>query len=186
MSASSRPAERGERPPEDDAELLQSWLDELSDTDSGSGTVQASELVHSVIDEIEQGTDADRVPTGFIDLDSLMSIRPGHLIVVGARPGIGKSTFGMDVARHVGIKRQEPVYYATLEMSGSELMKRMISAEGRVPLHAILHHTRTGHSSKRTTGHAWPPPWRRSSSPPSRSTTHPAPGSHASARGSAT
>lgn len=135
-------AERGERPPEEDAELLQSWLDELSDADRSGGTVQASNLVHSVIDEIEQGTDTDRVPTGFVDLDSLMSIRPGHLIVVGARPGLGKSTFGMDVARHVGIKRQEPVYYLTLEMSGSELMKRMISAEGRVTLHGILHHTK--------------------------------------------
>lgn len=133
-------AERGERPPEEDAELLQSWLDELSDVDQGGGTVRAADLVLSVIDEIEQGSDADVVPTGFADLDSLMSIRPGQLIVVGARPGSGKSVFGMDVARHVGIRMQDPVYFLTLEMTRKELMKRMIAAEARVNLHNILHH----------------------------------------------
>ena len=133
-------AERAERPPEDDAELLQAWLDELSDTDQGGGTVRAADLVLDVIDEIEQGSDADVVPTGFADLDALMSIRPGQLIVVGARPGAGKSVFGMDVARHVGIRLQDPVYMLTLEMTAKELMKRMIAAEARVNLHSILHH----------------------------------------------
>jgi replicative DNA helicase len=47
----------------------------------------------------------------------------------------------MDVARHVGIKLAEPVYILTLEMSRKELMKRMISAEAKVSLHSILHHT---------------------------------------------
>lgn len=129
------------RAPEDDAELLYGWLDELSDVDTSDGTAQAADLIHSVLDEIEQGSDADVVPTGFSDLDALMSMRPGQLIVVGARPGGGKSTFGMDVARQVGIKLHSPVYFLTLEMSRSELMKRMISAEAKVALHTILHHT---------------------------------------------
>jgi replicative DNA helicase len=133
-------AERGERPPEDDAELLQSWMDELTDVDQGGGTVRAADLVLPVIDEIEQGSDADVVPTGFADLDALMSIRPGQLIVVGARPGAGKTVFGMDVARHVGIRLQDPVYFLTLEMTAKDLMKRMIAAEARVNLHSILHH----------------------------------------------
>lgn len=133
-------AERGERPPAEDAELLQAWLDELTDVEQSGGMVRAADLVLSVIDEIEQGSDADVVPTGFADLDALMSIRPGQLIVVGARPGAGKSVFGMDVARHVGIRRQEPVYFLTLEMTAKELMKRMIAAEARVNLHSILHH----------------------------------------------
>lgn len=126
--------------PEEDAELLQKWMDDLADVDADNGTAEAADLIHAVLDEIEQGTDADVVPTGFIDLDTLMAIRPGQLIVVGARPGAGKTTFGMDVARHVGIRRREPVYFLTLEMARNELMKRMISAEARVPLHAILHH----------------------------------------------
>ena len=133
-------AERGERPPEEDAELLQSWLDELSDAGQDGGTVRAADLVLTVVDEIAQGTDADVIPTGFSDLDALMSIRPGQLIVVGARTGAGKSVFGMDVARHVGIRLQDPVYFLTLEMTAKELIKRMIAAEARVNLHSILHH----------------------------------------------
>jgi replicative DNA helicase len=133
-------SEHAARSPEDDAELLQGWLDELSDVDTDDGTALAADLVHGVLDEIEQGSDTDVVPTGFSDLDALMSMRPGQLIVVGARPGGGKSTFGMDVARRVGIKLHEPVYFLTLEMSRTELMKRMISAEAKVSLHAILHH----------------------------------------------
>lgn len=133
-------AEHAGRSPEDDAELMQGWLDELSDVDSDDGTTQAADLVYSALDEIEQGGDTDVVPTGFSDLDALMSMRPGHLIVVGARPGGGKSTFGMDVARMVGIKLASPVYFLTLEMSRTELMKRMISAEAKVNLHSLLHH----------------------------------------------
>jgi replicative DNA helicase len=133
-------SENAARTPEDDSALMQTWLDELADVDTDEGTAQAADLIQSVLDEIEQGSDADVIPTGFSDLDALMSIRPGQLIVVGARPGGGKSTFGMDVARHVGIKLQQPVYFLTLEMSRSELMKRMISAEAKVNLHAILHH----------------------------------------------
>lgn len=133
-------AENSAVSPDDDAELVQKWMDELADADADHGTAQASDLIHSVIDEIEQGTDADVVPTGFVDMDALMSVRPGQLIVVGARPGAGKSTFGMDVARHVGIRMREPVYFLTLEMARNELVKRMISAEARVSLHAILHH----------------------------------------------
>lgn len=126
--------------PEEDAELLQAWLDDLADVEADHGTAEAAHLIHSVIDEIEQGTDADVVPTGFADLDQLMSIRPGQLIVVGARPGAGKTVLGMDVARHVGIRLKSPVYFLTLEMARNELMKRMIAAESRVSLKSILHH----------------------------------------------
>jgi replicative DNA helicase len=134
-------SENLERTPEEDAELLQLWLDEAMGADSADhGTAQAADLVFDVLDEIEQGTDHDVVPTGFSDLDALMSIRPGQLIVVGARPGVGKTVFAMDVARHVGIRLKEPVYFLTLEMPRNELMKRMISAESKVSLHSILHH----------------------------------------------
>lgn len=136
----SQLAETGDTPPEADLEQLGSWLDELTTGTAESSTVRAADLVHTVLDEIERGADADAVETGYLDLDAGLSVRPGQLIVVGARPGIGKTTFGMDVARHVGNRLQQPVYFLSLEMSRNELMKRMISAEARVPLHSILHH----------------------------------------------
>lgn len=133
-------AENKAMPPEEKLERLNSWMDELTATTTQSGTVKAADLVYSVLDEIERGDDSDVVETGFLDLDAGLSIGPEQLIVVGARPGAGKTTFGMDIARHVGIRRREPVYFLSLEMSRSELMKRMISAEGRVSLHSIRHH----------------------------------------------
>jgi replicative DNA helicase len=127
--------------PEEKLERVNSWMDELSSATGGAGTVQAADLVYEVLDEIERGTDADVVKTGYLDLDASLSIRPGQLIVVGARPGHGKSTLGMDVARHVGLKLEQRVYFLSLEMSAKELMKRMVSAEAKVNLHNILHHT---------------------------------------------
>lgn len=132
-------SEGNQRSPEEDRELLDSWLDELNADITQSSTVRAADLVYDVMDEIERGT-TDVVETGYADLDERLPARPGQLIVVGARPGHGKTTLGMDVARHVGIRRQEPVYFLSLEMSRSELMKRMISAEGKILLHNILNH----------------------------------------------
>lgn len=133
-------AQNGALSTEEKLERLNSWVDELTAATTQSGMVRAADLVYSVFDEIERGDDTDVVETGFLDLDAGLSLRPGQFVVVGARPGVGKSTFGMDVARHVGIKLREQVYFLSLEMSSSELMKRMISAEAKVNLHAILHH----------------------------------------------
>lgn len=133
-------AESQALPPEEKLERLNSWMDELAATTAQAGTAQAADLVYEVLDQIERGDDNDVVTTGYADLDTGLSLRPGQLIVVGARPGQGKSTLGMDVARHVGIKLEQQVYFLSLEMSRNELMKRMISAEAKVNLHNILHH----------------------------------------------
>jgi replicative DNA helicase len=134
-------ATTGTTAPDEDRELLNEWLDRMSAAPGDHGTARAADLVYDVIEEIELGTGEDILRTGFTDLDDSLAIRPGQLVVVGARPGVGKSTIGMDFSRHVGIKLGAPVYFLSLEMSRGELMKRMISAEARVPLHAILHHT---------------------------------------------
>jgi replicative DNA helicase len=125
---------------EEKLERLNSWVDELSGTTTGSGAVRAADVVYDVLEEIERGEDTDVVTTGLLDLDERLSLRPGQLVVVGARPGVGKTLLGMQIARHVGIKLGQPVYFLSLEMSSKELTKRMISAEGRVNLHSILHH----------------------------------------------
>ena len=134
-------AEAASMSPEDKLERLNGWVDELSATTTQSTTVRAADLVFDVMDEIERGDTGDVVKTGLVDLDDRLSLRPGQLVVIGARPGVGKTLFGLEIARHVGIKLGEPVYFLSLEMGRRELLKRMISAEGRVNLHAILHHT---------------------------------------------
>jgi len=126
--------------PEEKLERLNSWMDELAARTAQTGTVQAADLVYEVLEQIERGDDTDVVTTGYTDLDSGLSLRPGQLVVVGARPGHGKTTLGMDVARHIGVKLEQRVYFLSLEMSRNELVKRMISAEAKVNLHCILHH----------------------------------------------
>ncbi|WP_277820254.1 DnaB-like helicase C-terminal domain-containing protein, partial [Actinomadura sp. RB99] len=125
-------AGRRERPADEDRELLAERMDQLAGGRDGTANVaQAADVVDAVIEEIERGADQDVVPLGVADLDEVLSVKPGQLIVVGARPGIGKTTLGLDIARHIGIRRGEPVYFLSLEMARTELMRRMLAAEGR-------------------------------------------------------
>jgi replicative DNA helicase len=81
------------------------------------------------------------VPTGFADLDQLTNgLHPGQLIVIAGRPGLGKSTLGLDIARSASIKNSQAAVIFSLEMSKTEIAMRLLSAEARVP----LHHMRSG------------------------------------------
>ena len=81
------------------------------------------------------------VPTGFVDLDRLTNgFHGGQLIIVAARPGMGKSTVALDFARAASIKHDLPAIFFSLEMSRSEIAMRLISAEASVR----LQHLRAG------------------------------------------
>ncbi|GAA2270923.1 MULTISPECIES: replicative DNA helicase [Kitasatospora] len=81
------------------------------------------------------------VSTGFADLDALTSgLLPGQLIVIGARPAVGKSTLALDLSRACAIHQGRTVAFFSLEMSRKELVQRTFSAEARV----ALHHIRSG------------------------------------------
>ncbi len=81
------------------------------------------------------------IPTGFTDLDSLTGgLQPGQLVVIAARPAIGKSTLALDIFRSCAIKHGRPAVFFSLEMSEDELMDRLHSAEARV----ALHHMKSG------------------------------------------
>ncbi|HEX3897928.1 MAG TPA: replicative DNA helicase [Mycobacteriales bacterium] len=78
------------------------------------------------------------VPTGFSDLDKLTNgLHEGQLIVVAGRPGLGKSTLGMDFLRSATIGHQKPGVLFSLEMGKSEITMRLLSAEARIPLTRI-------------------------------------------------
>ncbi|MFJ3817773.1 replicative DNA helicase [Streptomyces sp. NPDC090056] len=104
-----------------------------------------------MIQAAESGGELSGVTTGFTDLDSLTNgFQPGQIIVVAARPGMGKSTLAMDFARACTMPRGKnrqplpgagrPAAFITLEMSIDELNMRCLSAEGDV----ALHHLRSG------------------------------------------
>jgi replicative DNA helicase len=78
------------------------------------------------------------VPTGFVDLDDLTNgLHAGQMIIIAARPGMGKSTLGLDLARAASIKHKLTSCFFSLEMGKSEIVQRLISAEAGVPLNHI-------------------------------------------------
>jgi replicative DNA helicase len=101
------------------AELMQPTLDEMEAISSRSGNLAG-------------------VPTGFADLDDLTNgLHPGQLVIVAARPGVGKSTLALDVARSASIRHGLTSVIFSLEMSQIEITMRLLSAEASIPLSHI-------------------------------------------------
>ena len=75
------------------------------------------------------------ISTGFQEIDNILSgLQKSDLVVLGARPSLGKTSFALDIARHVVVKQNEPVGIFSLEMSREQVVDRIISAEAGVPL----------------------------------------------------
>ncbi|MBB1256476.1 replicative DNA helicase [Streptomyces alkaliterrae] len=103
------------------------------------------DIMEGALDEIEaigsRSGQMSGVPTGFTDLDSLTNgLHPGQMIVIAARPAMGKSTLALDFARACSIKHRLPSVIFSLEMGRNEIAMRLLSAEARV----ALHHMRSG------------------------------------------
>jgi replicative DNA helicase len=97
-----------------------------------TGTLEAIERLH------EDHREITGVPTGFPDLDRLTSgLQPSNLIIVAARPAVGKSTLGLDVARHAAVKAGVPTVVFSLEMSKTELVQRLMCAECTVDMQRL-------------------------------------------------
>ncbi|NYJ21028.1 replicative DNA helicase [Glaciibacter psychrotolerans] len=104
--------------------------------------VPLSEAVGVAIDEIEAAKLKDGgmsgVPTGFAELDELTNgFHPGQLIIVAARPALGKSTLALDFCRAASIKSGKPSVFFSLEMGRSEIAMRLLAAEASVPLQSM-------------------------------------------------
>ena len=86
------------------------------------------------IESLSKNQDAIRgVPTGFPDLDNLLSgLHPSDLVILAARPSVGKSSLMLDIARNAAVKHNIPVGIFSLEMSSEQLVDRMLSAESHV------------------------------------------------------
>ena len=103
------------------------------------------DIMEGALDEIEaigsRSGEMTGVPTGFTDLDALTNgLHPGQMVVIAARPAMGKSTLALDFARACSIKSNMPSVIFSLEMGRNEIAMRLLSAEARV----ALHHMRSG------------------------------------------
>ncbi|MDD4476972.1 MAG: replicative DNA helicase [Patescibacteria group bacterium] len=99
------------------------------------------------IDELHKNKGRLRgLPTGYHALDNLLAgLQKSDLIIIAARPSVGKTTLALDIARHVGVKQKVPVGLFSLEMSKEQLVDRLLCAEANIDLWKM----RTGHLSDR-------------------------------------
>jgi len=111
----------------------------VTETRTSEDYAPLGEVIEGTIDEIEasshRGDGMTGVPTGFADLDRLTNgLHPGQMIVIAARPAMGKSTLGLDIARSASIHHQMASVMFSLEMGRNEITMRLLSAEARIPL----------------------------------------------------
>ena len=134
---------------DDVVDRAQAEVYDITERRTSEDYLPLSEIMGEALTEIEAISNRDGemvgVPTGFADLDSLTNgLHPGQLIMIAARPSIGKSTLGVDFCRAASIKHGLTSAIFSLEMSRNEIVMRLLSAEAQVP----LQHMRSGNMTE--------------------------------------
>jgi replicative DNA helicase len=114
----------------------------IADDKVRDGFVPLRDLAQGSLDTIEKLHARKElitgVPTGFIDLDEMTSgLQGSDLIIVAARPSMGKTSLVLNIAQHVGTKTGRTVGVFSLEMSKEQLFLRMLTAEARIDAHRL-------------------------------------------------
>ena len=104
---------------------------------TGGDFVPIRQVALNVLDKIEQATRSKStvtgLATGFIDLDYRMSgLQPSDLILIAARPSMGKTAFVLNIADYIAVRRQKTCLIFSLEMSKEQLVNRMLAMESNV------------------------------------------------------
>ena len=107
-----------------------------------AGFVSMRALAHASFETIERAHERKQlvtgVPSGFADLDELTAgFQPGDLVIVAARPSVGKTALALNVAQHVGTKTGRTVGIFSLEMSKEQLFLRMLTSEAHIDSHRL-------------------------------------------------
>ena len=126
-------------------EAVLAWLSKAIqdiDTEKLRDAQKIGTFVGKVIDRIDadfQGipTANPAIPTGLCDLDSLVAIRAGHLVVIAGRPSMGKTALAMQIASHISRSGGWNTLVFEIEMEGEDLAERELSARSRVSLNTL-------------------------------------------------
>ncbi|MCC3378470.1 replicative DNA helicase [Paenibacillus farraposensis] len=110
---------------------------EISNGRSGSGFIAIRDVVMEVFDRVEMlhqnRGNTTGIPSGFVDLDKMTAgFQRNDLIIVAARPSVGKTAFALNIAQNVAVRAKETVAIFSLEMSAAQLVQRMICAEANL------------------------------------------------------
>lgn len=125
---------------EDVGELLndaEQRIMEISNQRSTRGFVAIKDVLMDVFERVEylhhQRGGITGIPSGFVELDKMTSgFQKSDLIIVAARPSVGKTAFALNIAQNVGVRAKETVAIFSLEMSAAQLVQRIICAEANV------------------------------------------------------
>ncbi|QTH46922.1 replicative DNA helicase [Cohnella sp. LGH] len=135
---------------EDDVSVLlndaEARIMELSNRRSSTGFISIRDVLMEVFERVEflfnNRGGVTGIPSGFVDLDRMTAgFQPNDLIIVAARPSVGKTAFALNVAQNVAVRASETVAIFSLEMSAAQLVQRIICAESNVDAQRM----RTGH-----------------------------------------
>ncbi len=140
IEVASEIAEIGFSVPEDvpaAVDAAENMIFQVAQGRSDDTMAEIGDLLRVAIDRIEQlhesGGAIVGTPTGFVDLDERLSgLQPSAFVVVGARPAMGKTAFGLNIAVHVAVRSMIPTLVFSLEMGHFELTQRIMSAEASV------------------------------------------------------
>ena len=119
------------------AENAERMLFQVAHEEQAEDFHEISEIVSREVDRLEElasgRAELSGTPSGFDHLDKITGgFQPGNLIILAARPGMGKSGFVANIAEHVSVQLERPVAFFSLEMSDSELAQRLIAKRARI------------------------------------------------------
>ena len=145
VDAGTRIVQMGYQGEGDAADLVnnaQAEIYSVTGTETKEDYVPLTDALGAAMEEIEaaQGRDGSMtgVPTGFAELDELTNgLHGGQMIVIAARPAMGKSTLALDFARAAAVGSDMPTIFFSLEMGRAEIAMRMLSAEGGIMLQSL-------------------------------------------------
>ncbi len=140
---------RGQGEVTDIVDMAQQTIYEVSEGKTSEDYKPLRELLEPTYDEMEaigaHGGGLSGIPTGFAKFDDLTNgLHGGQMVIIAARPAVGKSTLALDFARSAAIKNRLATAFFSLEMSQTEIVMRLLAAEAGV----LLHHIRNGQLSE--------------------------------------
>ncbi len=123
-------------------ELAQQAIFSIAQKHIKSDLIHVGDIVNETFEQIMQRSENSEellgVSTGFYDLDKLTSgFQKSNLIIIAARPAMGKTAFALNIAQHVGLNLKKPVLIFSLEMSKDQLVQRMLCSEAEIDSNRI-------------------------------------------------
>lgn len=123
-------------------DYVQRTILEIGNSASNRGFVDMDQALHETMEYIDHlRKNKGRfvgIPTGYLELDRLLSgMAPSELIILAARPSMGKSAFAHNICAHVAFMERKPVAVFSLEMNRMQIITRMLSMESRVDMQRI-------------------------------------------------